>query len=196
MWPPMADTATAVRVVAAAEPGSLAAEANGAVRPVSMPVVGRVASGVGTAVTPIRRDHREVLRVDEPPARLAGPSDPRDRGAVTGDLTALLWGAAARVFLMHHPTFSISSLFHLFGKQDYDRADESRNLAWLAILTWGEAWHDTFHAFPASSRHGADGRQIDLSARFSELMEKLGIAYDVVRVGPARRARKTLKAVS
>jgi phage-related minor tail protein len=53
MCPPMADTATEVRVVAAAEPGSLAAEANAAVRPVSMPVVDRVASGVGTAVTPI-----------------------------------------------------------------------------------------------------------------------------------------------
>jgi hypothetical protein len=53
-----------------------------------------------------------------------------------------------------------------------------------------------YHAFPTSSRHGVDGRQIDLSAQFIELMEKLGIAYDVVRVGPARRARKTLKAVS
>src|ERR1039458_1928971 len=102
-----------------------------------MPVVDRVASGVGPAVTPIVLDHREVLRVDEPPARLAGPPDPRDRGTVTGDLTALLWGGAARIFLMHHPTFSIQSLCHLFGKQDYDRADESRNLAWLAMPTWG-----------------------------------------------------------
>jgi stearoyl-CoA desaturase (Delta-9 desaturase) len=161
-----------------------------------MPVVDRVASGVGTALTPIVLDHREVLRVDEPPARLAGPPDPRDRGTVTGDLTALLWGGAARIFLMHHPTFSINSLCHLFGKQDYDRADESRNLGWLAMPTWGEAWHNAYHAFPTSSRHGADGRQIDLSAQFIELMEKLGIACDVVRVGPARRARKTLKAVS
>jgi hypothetical protein len=122
MCPPMADTVTDVRVVAAAEPGSLA-EANAAVRPVSMPVVDRVASGVGAAVTPIRPDHREVLRVDEPPARLAGPPDPRDRGTVTGDLTALLWGGAARIFLMHHPTFGINSLCHLFfGKQDYHLA--------------------------------------------------------------------------
>ena len=58
---------------------------------------------------------------------------------------------------MHHPTFSINSLCDLFGKQHYDRADESRNLAWLAIPTWGEAWHNTYHAFPTSSRHGADG---------------------------------------
>jgi stearoyl-CoA desaturase (delta-9 desaturase) len=109
---------------------------------------------------------------------------------VTGDLTALLWAGAARIFLMHHPTFGIQPLCHLFGKQDYDRADESGNLAWLAFPTWGEAWHNSYHAFPTSSRYGADGRQIDLSAQFSELMEKLLIAYDVVRVGPARRARK------
>ena len=115
---------------------------------------------------------------------------------MTGDLTALLWAGAARIFLMHHPTCSINSLCHLFGKQGYDRADESRNPAWLAIPTWGEAWHNTYHAFPTSSRHGVDGRQIDLSAQFIELMEKLGIAYDVGRVGPARRARETLKAVS
>jgi hypothetical protein len=69
-----------------------------------MPVVDRVASGVGTALTPIVLDHREVLRVDEPPARLAGPPDPRDRGTVTGDLTALLWGGAVRIFLMHTPS--------------------------------------------------------------------------------------------
>jgi hypothetical protein len=56
----MANTATDVRVVPAAEPGSLAAEANAVVRPVSLPVVNRVASGIGTAVTPIRPDHREV----------------------------------------------------------------------------------------------------------------------------------------
>jgi stearoyl-CoA desaturase (delta-9 desaturase) len=46
---------------------------------------------------------------------------------VTGDLTALLWGGAARIFLMHHPTFSVNSLRHLFGKQDYDRADVARS---------------------------------------------------------------------
>ncbi|MFL6111051.1 MAG: acyl-CoA desaturase, partial [Catenulispora sp.] len=73
-------------------------------------------------------------------------------GTVTGALTALLWGGAARIFLMHHATFSINSLCHFFGKQDYDTADESRNLAWLAIPTWGEAWHNNHHAFPTSYR--------------------------------------------
>jgi stearoyl-CoA desaturase (delta-9 desaturase) len=112
-------------------------------------------------------------------------------GTIVGGLTALLWGGAARIFLMHHATFSINSLCHFFGKQDYDTDDESRNLAWLAIPTWGEAWHNTHHAFPTSYRHGIDGRQIDLSAEFIELLEKVGLAYDVVRVAPERRERKT-----
>jgi stearoyl-CoA desaturase (delta-9 desaturase) len=112
-------------------------------------------------------------------------------GTIVGGLTAMLWGGAARIFLMHHATFSINSLCHFFGKQDYDTDDESRNLAWLAIPTWGEAWHNSHHAFPTSYRHGIDGRQIDLSAMFIELMEKLGIAYDVVRVSPERIQRKS-----
>jgi stearoyl-CoA desaturase (Delta-9 desaturase) len=111
-------------------------------------------------------------------------------GTIVGGLTAMLWGGAARIFLMHHATFSINSLCHFFGKQDYETDDESRNLAWLAIPTWGEAWHNSHHAFPTSYRHGIDGRQIDLSAMFIELMEKLGIAYDVVRVSPERIQRK------
>jgi stearoyl-CoA desaturase (Delta-9 desaturase) len=116
---------------------------------------------------------------------------------VTGELTALLSGGVARIFLMHHPAFSINSLCRLFfGGQDYDRADESRNLVWLAVPTWGEAWHHTSHAFPASYRREADGRLSDLSAELIELLEKLWVADDVMRVGPARRGRKTLKAVS
>jgi stearoyl-CoA desaturase (delta-9 desaturase) len=113
-------------------------------------------------------------------------------GTVTGGLTALLWGGAARIFLMHHATFSINSLCHFFGKQEYDTTDQSRNLAWLAIPTWGEAWHNTHHAFPTSFRHGMGRRQIDLSAAFIRILELAGIAYDVVRIDPTRLQRKAL----
>ena len=85
-------------------------------------------------------------------------------GSVLGGLTALLWGGAARIFLLHHATFSINSLCHFFGNHDYDTGDESRNLAWLAIPTWGEAWHNNHHAFPTSYRHGLRRWQIDPSA--------------------------------
>ncbi len=111
-------------------------------------------------------------------------------GTVAGGLTALLWGGAARIFLMHHATFSINSICHFFGYQDYDTADESRNVPWLAIPTWGEAWHNNHHAFPTSYRHGLRWWQIDPSAMIIRTMEILGLAWDVVRVDHERQARK------
>ncbi|HUO74285.1 MAG TPA: acyl-CoA desaturase [Solirubrobacteraceae bacterium] len=113
-------------------------------------------------------------------------------GTVAGGLTALLWGGAARIFLMHHATFSINSLCHFFGRHDYDTGDESRNLAWLAIPTWGEAWHNNHHAFPTSYRHGLRRWQIDISAGIIRLMEITGLAWDVVRIDPQRLASTPL----
>jgi len=113
-------------------------------------------------------------------------------GTVVGGLTALLWGGAARIFLMHHATFSINSLCHFFGKQDYDTGDESRNLAWLAIPTWGEAWHNNHHAFPTNYRHGMRRWQLDPSAGIIRMMELTGLAWDVVRVDQKRREGKQL----
>jgi stearoyl-CoA desaturase (Delta-9 desaturase) len=115
-------------------------------------------------------------------------------GTVAGGLTALLWGGAARIFFVHHATFSINSLCHFFGRQAYDTGDESRNLLWLAIPTWGEAWHNNHHAFPTSYRHGLKRWQIDPSAGVIRLLELMGLAWDVVRVDPARRAAKELVA--
>ncbi len=116
-------------------------------------------------------------------------------GTIRGGLVALLWGGAARIFFMHHATFSINSLCHFFGRHDYDTGDESRNLAWLAIPTWGEAWHNNHHAFPTSYRHGLKRWQIDPSAAIIRTMEMAGLAWDVVRVDPDRRARKPTPAV-
>jgi stearoyl-CoA desaturase (delta-9 desaturase) len=113
-------------------------------------------------------------------------------GSVTGGLEALLWGGAARIFLMHHATFSINSVCHFFGTRSYDTPDESRNVAWLAIPTWGEAWHNNHHAFPTSYRHGLERWQLDPSAAIIRTLEALGLAWDVVRVNPERRRRKAL----
>ena len=114
------------------------------------------------------------------------------QGTVKGGLTALLWGGAARIFLMHHATFSINSLCHFFGRHEYDTGDESRNLAWLAIPTWGEAWHNNHHAFPTSYRHGLRRWQLVPSAALIRGLEIVGLAWDVVRVDPKRRERRAL----
>jgi stearoyl-CoA desaturase (delta-9 desaturase) len=113
-------------------------------------------------------------------------------GSVTGGLEALLWGGAARIFLMHHATFSINSVCHFFGTRSYNTPDESRNVAWLAIPTWGEAWHNNHHAFPTSYRHGLERWQLDPSAAIIRTLEALGLAWDVVRVNPERRRQKAL----
>jgi stearoyl-CoA desaturase (delta-9 desaturase) len=111
-------------------------------------------------------------------------------GSVIGGLFALLWGGAVRIFFLHHITFCINSLCHFFGRRTFDTGDESRNLAWLAPLTFGEAWHNNHHAFPTSARHGLGRWELDPSAGVIWLMEKAGLVWDVVRISPERIAAK------
>ena len=115
-------------------------------------------------------------------------------GSVMAGLTGLLWGGAIRMFVTHHVTYSINSLCHFFGRQRFDTADESRNLAWLAPFSFGEAWHNNHHAFPTSAAHGLRRleRLLDPSAAVIWSLEKAGLAWDVVRVTPERIAAKAL----
>jgi stearoyl-CoA desaturase (Delta-9 desaturase) len=111
-------------------------------------------------------------------------------GTIVAGLTGLLWGGAVRVFVVHHVTYSINSLCHTFGRQPFKTKDESRNLAWLAPFTFGEAWHNNHHAFPTSAVHGMRRWQIDWSAGVIWVLEKLGLVWDVVRISPDRQAKK------
>ena len=111
-------------------------------------------------------------------------------GTIIAALTGLLWGGAVRIFVLHHVTYSINSLCHMFGKRDFETGDESRNLAWLALPSMGEAWHNSHHAFPTSAVHGMRRSQIDPSAAVIWTLEKLGLAWDVVRISPERQATK------
>jgi stearoyl-CoA desaturase (delta-9 desaturase) len=111
-------------------------------------------------------------------------------GTMDGALSALVWGGAVRLFLLHHVTFAINSLCHFFGRRRFETGDESRNLAWLAPLSFGEAWHNNHHAFPTSARHGLGRRQFDFSAAVISGLERVGLAWDVVRISPERQAAK------
>jgi stearoyl-CoA desaturase (delta-9 desaturase) len=113
-------------------------------------------------------------------------------GTVMAGLTGLLWGGAVRVLFVHHVTYSINSLCHFFGRRRFDTGDESRNLAWLAVPTFGESWHNNHHAFPTAAAHGLRRWEIDTSAMVIWVLEKLGLAWDVVRVPPERQARKLI----
>ncbi|MHB8242115.1 MAG: acyl-CoA desaturase [Solirubrobacteraceae bacterium] len=111
-------------------------------------------------------------------------------GTVIGGLTALLWGGAVRMFCLHHATFSINSLCHFFGRRGFETDDRSRNLLWLALPTLGEAWHNNHHAFPTSARHGLRWWQLDPSAWAIAGLQRVGLAWDVVRISPERQLEK------
>jgi stearoyl-CoA desaturase (Delta-9 desaturase) len=115
-------------------------------------------------------------------------------GTVVGGLTGMLWGGAVRIFVLHHVTFSVNSLCHFFGRQPFPTGDESRNLAWLALPTMGESWHNNHHAFPTSARHGLRRWELDGSGAVIWALEKLGLAWDVVRISPARMADRAASA--
>jgi stearoyl-CoA desaturase (Delta-9 desaturase) len=111
-------------------------------------------------------------------------------GTLDAALTGLLWGGAVRMLVVHHVTYSINSLCHFFGRQRFPTEDESRNLLWLALPTFGESWHNNHHAFPTSAFHGMRRWEIDPSAIVIRTLEKLGLVWDVVRIEPERQARK------
>jgi stearoyl-CoA desaturase (delta-9 desaturase) len=102
-------------------------------------------------------------------------------------LTGLLWGGLVRMLVLHHVTFSINSLCHFFGRRRFDTDDHSRNLLWLAPLSFGESWHNNHHAFPTSARHGLRPWELDLSAMLIRGLESVGLAWDVVRVSGERQ---------
>ena len=111
-------------------------------------------------------------------------------GTLDAALTGLLWGAGVRMLVVHHVTYSINSLCHFFGRQRFPTGDESRNLLWLALPTFGESWHNNHHAFPTSAEHGMRRWEIDPSALVIRGLERLGLVWDVVRIDPERQAAK------
>jgi stearoyl-CoA desaturase (delta-9 desaturase) len=96
-----------------------------------------------------------------------------------GAVTAFFWGSLVRIALLHHVTWSINSICHTFGKEEFEVRDKSRNVNWLAILSFGESWHNLHHSDPTCARHGALKGQIDIAARVIWFCEKLGWATDV-----------------
>ncbi|MEV7797237.1 acyl-CoA desaturase [Streptomyces sp. NPDC087512] len=107
-------------------------------------------------------------------------------------VTALLWAGLVRIALLHHVTWSVNSLCHLIGERPFRtrRHDRATNLWPLALLSFGESWHNLHHADPTSARHSVDRGQLDLSAAVIRLLERLGWVHDVRWPTPDRVAAR------
>lgn len=115
-------------------------------------------------------------------------------GTWTGALLGFIWGGLVRVFLVHHVTFSINSVCHLWGRRPFKSRDHSRNNFLCGILALGEGWHNNHHAFPASARHGLRWWELDLSYFVIRVLELLGLAWKVRVPGADAIASKRVPA--
>ncbi|MFN2588025.1 MAG: acyl-CoA desaturase [Actinomycetota bacterium] len=118
-------------------------------------------------------------------------------GAVTGTfggaVSAFLWGSLARIFFLHHVTWSVNSICHFYGNRPYKTTDYSTNNWPLAIVSFGESWHNNHHAFPTSAVHGIERRQLDVSGILIRLLQRLRVVRDVKVVTPKQLAGKRVQ---
>jgi stearoyl-CoA desaturase (Delta-9 desaturase) len=157
--------------------------------------VGWLFSGRGTAAERYAPDllrDSDLVAVDRlfPVAAIASLAIPFGigwwwSGTWTGALAALVWAGVLRMALLHHVTWSINSICHMFGRRSFDSGDASTDVASLAWLSLGESWHNFHHAVPGSARHGVLPGQLDLSAELIRLFERLGWATRVRWPEPA-----------
>jgi stearoyl-CoA desaturase (delta-9 desaturase) len=110
-------------------------------------------------------------------------------GGWAGALSAFFWASLVRIFLLHHVTWSINSICHTIGEKPFVARDKSTNFWPLAILSFGESWHNMHHADPTAARHGVLRGQLDTSARVIWIFEKVGWATDVRWPKPDRLAK-------
>jgi stearoyl-CoA desaturase (delta-9 desaturase) len=99
----------------------------------------------------------------------------------------LVWGFFISTVAVYHGTYTINSLSHVFGRQRYRTGDDSRNNAWLAIITLGEGWHNNHHHYPCSARQGFYWWEFDATFYILKLMAFFGLIWDLKPVPAAVR---------
>lgn len=96
----------------------------------------------------------------------------------------ILWGICLRVVFSWHATCFVNSAAHVWGTRRFETRDDSRNNWWVALMTFGEGWHNNHHAFPAAARHGLSWYQIDINWYGIWLLKKLGLARKIRLADP------------
>jgi stearoyl-CoA desaturase (delta-9 desaturase) len=105
---------------------------------------------------------------------------------------AFVWAGLVRIFLYQHATFAVNSVCHMWGRRHFRSRDEARNNWVVALLVFGEGWHNNHHAFPASARHGLRRFQLDPSWWVIRALERLGLAWNVKVPSPVQLERRSV----
>ncbi len=96
-------------------------------------------------------------------------------------LSFVVWGMFVRMVYVLHMTWAVNSASHMWGYRTYETRDNSRNLWWLGVLGWGEGWHNNHHAFQRVANHGHRWWELDVTYLVVKLMERTGLAWNVVK---------------
>ncbi len=108
-------------------------------------------------------------------------------------LSFVVWGVFVRLCFVLHSTWLVNSASHMWGYRNYETTDQSRNLWWVALVTYGEGWHNNHHAFPRMAAHGHRWWEIDLTFATIRLMQWCGLAWDVVDYQRGTEKRATAR---
>jgi stearoyl-CoA desaturase (delta-9 desaturase) len=101
-----------------------------------------------------------------------------------------VWGFFARTVLVLHATWLVNSATHKWGYRTHETRDDSTNLWWVALVTYGEGWHNNHHAFQTSAAHGLDWWEIDTTYIAIKLMSYVGMASDIKLAKPEKKAAR------
>jgi stearoyl-CoA desaturase (delta-9 desaturase) len=111
---------------------------------------------------------------------------------LVGGWSGLVVGFFASTVVVWHVTFAVNSFTHVFGRRRFDTDDTSRNLAPVALLTFGEGWHNNHHHHPTAARQGVPWWEVDITYAGLRLLAKLGIVRDIRRPSAAALAARRL----
>ncbi|KAI5337370.1 hypothetical protein L3X38_016641 [Prunus dulcis] len=109
-----------------------------------------------------------------------------------GGFPFLVWGMGVRIIWVYHITWLVNSACHVWGKQAWNTCDLSRNNWWVALLAFGEGWHNNHHAFEYSARHGLNWWQLDMTWYVVKFLQAIGLATDVKLPTEAHKQRMAL----
>jgi stearoyl-CoA desaturase (delta-9 desaturase) len=111
-----------------------------------------------------------------------------------GGFAGLVWGFSVSTTLLWHSTFSVNSLCHVWGSRRYDTTDTSRNNWFVALITFGEGWHNNHHHYMSSARQGFRWWEYDVTYYILRLFAALGLVWDLREPSEGTKERNLIKA--